>query len=105
MIIKQIIQAGLSALTLAAALYCGAAGAHGKVAMEEDTCMRRLGDNSMVHLSAYQPQHEPRARGHRCHYPTQKSGGKRPWRRIVWRSAHDLPWSKGDGLSNECEAE
>jgi len=27
--------------------------------MEEDTCMRRLGDNSMVHLSAYQPQHEP----------------------------------------------
>lgn len=57
--IKQVIQAGASALTLAAALYCGAAGAHGKVAMEEDTCMRRLGDNSMVHLSAYQPQHEP----------------------------------------------
>ena len=27
--------------------------------MEEDTCMRRMGDNSMVHLSAYQPQHEP----------------------------------------------
>jgi len=32
--------------------------------MEEDTCMRRLGDNSMVHLSAYQPQHEPS--GHYC---------------------------------------
>ncbi|SCY09292.1 hypothetical protein SAMN05216420_102268 [Nitrosospira sp. Nl5] len=64
MIIKQVLQAGASALVLATALYCGAAGAHGKVAMEEDTCMRRLGDNSMVHLSAYQPQHEPN--GHYC---------------------------------------
>jgi len=52
-------QACTSVLALAAALYCGAAGAHGKVTMEEDTCMRRLGDNSMVHLSAYQPQYEP----------------------------------------------
>jgi hypothetical protein len=59
MAIKRMMQAGASALALVAALYCGAAGAHGKVTMEEDTCMRRLGDNSMVHLSAYQPQHEP----------------------------------------------
>jgi hypothetical protein len=57
--IKQVIQAAVAALALAAALYSGAAAAHGKVAMEEDTCMRRLGDNSMVHLSAYQPQYEP----------------------------------------------
>ena len=57
--IKQVIQAAAVALALAAALYSGAAAAHGKVAMEEDTCMRRLGDNSMVHLSAYQPQYEP----------------------------------------------
>ena len=57
--IKQVIQAATVALALAAALYSGAAAAHGKVAMEEDTCMRRLGDNSMVHLSAYQPQYEP----------------------------------------------
>jgi hypothetical protein len=59
MMIKQVIQAAAAALALAAALYGGAATAHGKVAMEEDTCMRRLGDNSMVHLSAYQPQYEP----------------------------------------------
>ena len=52
-------QAGVSVITVVMALYCAAAVAHGKVAMEEDTCMRRLGDNSMVHLSAYQPQHEP----------------------------------------------
>lgn len=57
--IKQVIQAATAALALAAALYSGAAAAHGKVAMEEDTCMRRLGDNSMVHLSAHQPQYEP----------------------------------------------
>ncbi|MBN9125374.1 MAG: hypothetical protein BGO99_03555 [Nitrosospira sp. 56-18] len=57
--IKRVMQACTSVLALAAALYCGAAGAHGKVTMEEDTCMRRMGDNSMVHLSAYQPQYEP----------------------------------------------
>ena len=56
---KQAIQAGTSILILVAALYSGLATAHGKVAMEEDTCMRRLGDSSMVHLSAYQPQYEP----------------------------------------------
>jgi hypothetical protein len=59
MTIKQAVQAGACALVLATAIYSGAATAHGRVAMEEDTCMRRLGDNSMVHLSAYQPQHEP----------------------------------------------
>ncbi len=56
---KEVIRLGVSTLVLAAALYSGVAGAHGRVAMEEDTCMRRLGDNSMVHLSAYQPQYEP----------------------------------------------
>lgn len=61
MVIKRVIQAGTSVLAVVAALYCGVAGAHGKVAMEEDTCMRRMGDNSMVHLSAYQPQFEPSA--------------------------------------------
>lgn len=59
MVIKRVMQACTPVLALAAALYCGAAGAHGKVTMEEDTCMRRMGDNSMVHLSAYQPQYEP----------------------------------------------
>ena len=54
--IKQVMR---STIIVVAALYCGAAGAHGKVSMEEDTCTRRLDDESMVHLSAYQPQHEP----------------------------------------------
>lgn len=63
--IKQALAAGTPALfVFIALLYCIPAGAHGKVTMEEDTCMRRLGDNSMVHLSAYQPQHEPN--GHYC---------------------------------------
>lgn len=57
--IKQLIQAGASALALGTVLYCGQAAAHGRVSMEEDSCMRRLGDSSMVHLSAYQPQYEP----------------------------------------------
>lgn len=57
--IKQVIQAGTVAFALGAVLYGGQAAAHGKVAMEEDSCMRRLGDSSMVHLSAYQPQYEP----------------------------------------------
>ena len=52
--IKQVIQL---TIIVTAALYCGMAGAHGKVSMEEDTCTRRLDDDSMVHLSAYQPQH------------------------------------------------
>lgn len=57
--IKEVIRVGVSTLALAAALYSGVVAAHGRVSMEEDTCMRRLGDNSMVHLSAYQPQYEP----------------------------------------------
>ena len=54
--IKQVIQL---TIIVTAALYCSMAGAHGKVSMDEDTCTRRLDDDSMVHLSAYQPQHEP----------------------------------------------
>ena len=54
--IKKVIQL---TIIITAALYCGMAGAHGKVSIEEDTCTRRLDDDSMVHMSAYQPQHEP----------------------------------------------
>jgi hypothetical protein len=53
-------QAGAAALLLMVALYTGAAAAHGKVSMEEDSCVRRIGD-SIVHFSAYQPQFEPSA--------------------------------------------
>lgn len=53
--VRQILQAGIIVFMLVATLYTGAAMAHGKVAMEEDNCMRRIGEN-MIHLSAYQPQ-------------------------------------------------
>lgn len=56
----QAARAHAAVLILVASLYAGAAGAHGKVPMEEDSCVRRIGE-SMVHLSAYQPQFEPSA--------------------------------------------
>lgn len=52
-----------AAFILIAALYAGAAGAHGKESLEEDSCVRRIGEN-MVHLSAYQPQFD--ATGQYC---------------------------------------
>lgn len=54
--IKQVIQLTI----IVAAMLChGLAGAHGKVSMDEDPCTRRLDDHNMLHLSAYEPQHEP----------------------------------------------
>ena len=38
----------------------GLASAHGNVAMEEDSCVRRVG-GSLVHFNAYQPQHAAKA--------------------------------------------
>ena len=67
--VQQAVQASATAFILVMALYTGVAGAHGKVAMEQDSCMRRAGD-SMVHLSAYQPQIEPSA-----HYCTEIPNG------------------------------
>jgi len=57
-LVRQATQAGAAVLILVAALHAGAAAAHGKVSLEEDSCVRRIGE-SMVHLSAYQPQFEP----------------------------------------------
>jgi hypothetical protein len=57
--ILRITQAALLAFVLAAGLSPDIAGAHGKVDLENDICVRRLGGN-MVHFSAYQPQHEPK---------------------------------------------
>jgi len=45
------------------ALYTNTVAAHGKVAMDDDSCMRRIGEN-MIHLSAYQPQVDEE--GHYC---------------------------------------
>lgn len=61
--VRQITQVGISAFILVMALYTSTAGAHGKVAMEEDSCMRRIGEN-MIHLSTYQPQVDEE--GHYC---------------------------------------
>jgi len=62
-VVRQIAQTGIAVLTLVMALYTNTAGAHGKVTMEEDSCMRRIGEN-MIHLSTYQPQVDEE--GHYC---------------------------------------
>ncbi|UJP04965.1 MAG: hypothetical protein LZF61_08930 [Nitrosomonas sp.] len=60
----QIVSTGIAAvLAMVLVLQTGAAHAHGKVAMEDDNCMRRIGEN-MIHLSAYQPQLDEE--GHYC---------------------------------------
>lgn len=61
--IRQIARAGIAAFMLVMTLYTSTAGAHGKVAMEDDSCMRRIGEN-MIHLSIYQPQVDEE--GHYC---------------------------------------
>jgi hypothetical protein len=50
----------IRALGFLAVLIPGIAAAHGNVAIEEDTCVRRVGGN-LVHFNAYQPQNEARA--------------------------------------------
>jgi hypothetical protein len=49
---------GLCALLTA--LLPGFAYAHGKVTIEEDSCVRRVGGN-LIHLNAYQPHNEAKA--------------------------------------------
>ncbi|MBX3303253.1 MAG: hypothetical protein KF693_13645 [Nitrospira sp.] len=50
---------GVCALLLTAFLP-GFAYAHGKVTIEEDSCVRRVGGN-LIHLNAYQPHNEAKA--------------------------------------------
>jgi hypothetical protein len=50
----------LRLLILLAVFSPSMAGAHGKVALEEDSCVRRVGGN-LVHFNAYQPQYEAQA--------------------------------------------
>lgn len=47
-------------MIIGAMLLPSLAAAHGAVAIEDDICVRRIGGN-LVHLSAYQPQVEPKA--------------------------------------------
>lgn len=58
--IQCIRQSVLLALVSILGLFPEMVAAHGKVELEEDVCVRRLG-GSMVHLSAYQPQWAPKA--------------------------------------------
>ncbi|OQW36044.1 MAG: hypothetical protein A4E20_08865 [Nitrospira sp. SG-bin2] len=50
-------------LVLLAAFFPSIANAHGKVALEDDPCVHRVGGN-LVHFNAYQPQYE--AKGQYC---------------------------------------
>ena len=61
--VRQVTQVGIAIIFLAAMLYSAAVAAHGKVEMEDDSCMRQVGEN-MIHLSAYQPQND--IEGHYC---------------------------------------
>jgi len=55
--IRQVIGVGVTGLLLVAVLYHPSiAAAHGGTDMEQDPCMRLAGE-SMMHLSAYQPQY------------------------------------------------
>lgn len=60
---RQTIWTGITVLILAMVLHTNTARAHGKVAIEDDNCMRRIGEN-MIHLSIYQPQVDEE--GHYC---------------------------------------
>ena len=58
--IRQVKGIGATGLLLVAVLYHpGIVAAHGGADIEEDPCMRLAGE-SMVHLSAYQPQYGPK---------------------------------------------
>lgn len=61
--VRRVTQASLVIFIFAAMLYAGAATAHGKVSMEDDSCMRQIGEN-IIHLSAYQPEFDVEA--HYC---------------------------------------
>jgi len=62
-VVRQIAQSGIAAFVLIAMLYTGTVNAHGTVELEDDSCMRRIGEN-MIHLSVYQPQVD--VAGHYC---------------------------------------
>ncbi len=61
--VRRVTQATLIIIFFAATLYTNAVFAHGKVAMEDDICMRQIGEN-IIHLSAYQPEFD--VEGHYC---------------------------------------
>jgi hypothetical protein len=63
LVIRPVIRTAIALFILAATLHTGAAVAHGNVTMEQDSCMRNIGEN-IIHLSAYQPEND--LEGHYC---------------------------------------
>lgn len=61
--VRQVTKVGIAIIFLASMLYSAVVVAHGRVEMEDDSCMRQIGEN-MIHLSAYQPQND--IAGHYC---------------------------------------
>lgn len=61
--VKQSIQSTVAACVFVILCYASTALGHGRVSLEEDSCVRQIGEN-MVHLSAYQPQYDQG--GHYC---------------------------------------
>lgn len=61
--VRRVTQATLAIIFFAATLYTSAVSAHGRVAMEDDICMRQIGEN-IIHLSIYQPEFD--VEGHYC---------------------------------------
>lgn len=62
-ILKHSIQLAFMTCVLAILCYANIALGHGRVSLEEDSCVRQIGDN-MVHLNTYQPQFD--RSGHYC---------------------------------------
>jgi hypothetical protein len=56
--LKRVVQSRklFGVLVVLPMIFPGVAGAHGNVAIEEDSCVQRVGGN-LVHFNAYQPQH------------------------------------------------
>lgn len=61
--LKRLVQLAFMTCVLAIVCYTNTALGHGRVSLEEDTCVRQIGEN-MVHLNTYQPQFD--RGGHYC---------------------------------------
>jgi hypothetical protein len=62
-VLKRTLKMGAAVILFVAVLYAGTVFAHGTEELEDDSCMRRIGEN-MIHLSVYQPQVDEA--GHYC---------------------------------------
>ena len=62
-VLKRAMKMGAAVIAFVAAMYTGTVFGHGAEELEDDSCMRRIGEN-MIHLSVYQPQVDEA--GHYC---------------------------------------